>query len=128
MRVEVRVGEEQAELRSLYRWLREDEDLRSARIGLSGTDPAPGEMGSALEVIEVLLANAWSAASLAVAVAAWRQSRPRAGGVTVRIGQAEVRISGGDEEEVRRLVALCSAAGDGDQTPAPAGADEDASA
>ncbi|MER6526940.1 hypothetical protein [Streptomyces sp. NPDC001508] len=126
MRVEVRVGEEQDELRSLYRWLREDEELRSVRISLSGTGAAPGEMGSALDLIEVLLDNAWSAASLAVAVVAWRRSRPRAGRATLRIGQTEVEITGDDEEQVRRLVALCADA-DGSRQPA-APADEDANA
>lgn len=127
MRVEVRIDGEQEELRSLYRWLRGDEDLRSVPISLSGTGAAPGEMGSALDVIEVLLDNTWSAASLAVAIVAWRQSRPRASRATLRIGQTEVEITG-DDEQVRRLVALCADADSSQQPAAPAGAGEDASA
>ncbi|MEV5338251.1 hypothetical protein AB0K93_07145 [Streptomyces sp. NPDC052676] len=128
MRVEVRVGAESAELRSLYRWLRADEELRSARISLSGTGAAPGEMGSALDVIEVLLDNTWSAASLAVAVMAWRQTRPGPGRATLRVGQTEIEISGADEEQVRRLVALCAQVDDGQDPAAATGAGEDASA
>ncbi|WP_308340618.1 MULTISPECIES: hypothetical protein [unclassified Streptomyces] len=107
MQVDIRVNGEQSELRSLYRWLTIDDDLRPARIKFAGTS-TPGEMGVGLELIQVILDNAWSASSLAVAVAAWRHSRPRPGRVTLRVGGTEVEISGDDEEQVRRLIALCS--------------------
>ncbi|MFJ8051110.1 hypothetical protein [Streptomyces luteogriseus] len=129
MRVDVRVGEDEAELRSLFRWLSADDELRSARIGLPGTGTAPGEMGSALDVVEVVLDNVWSAASLVVAVAAWRQSRPHTNRTTLRVGQTEVEITGDDEEQVRRVVAALRAATEDGQPPAPApGAIEDMSA
>ncbi|MET9482346.1 hypothetical protein [Streptomyces sp. NPDC006638] len=119
MQVDVRVNGEQGELRSLYRSLTVDDELRSARIRLVGTS-RPGEMGVGLELIEVILENAWSASSLAVAVAAWRHSRPRPGRVTLRVGQTDVEISGDDAEKVRRIVDLCSAAA---VTPPPASPD-----
>ncbi|MEU0899125.1 effector-associated constant component EACC1 [Streptomyces massasporeus] len=120
MRVEVRVGEDEAELRSLCRWLRADDELRSAFIGLPSTATAPGEMGSALDIVEVVLDNVWSAASLVVAVAAWRQSRPHAGRTTLRVAQTEVEVIGDDEEQVRRVVAALRAATEERQPPAPA--------
>ncbi|MFJ2647444.1 hypothetical protein ACIO1C_12030 [Streptomyces sp. NPDC087420] len=119
MQVDIRVNGEQGELHSLYRSLTVDDELRSARIQLVSTS-RPGEMGAGLELIEVILENAWSASSLAVAVAAWRHSRPRPGRVTLRVGQTDVEISGDDAEQVRRIVDLCSAAA---ATPPPASPD-----
>lgn len=59
---------------ALYAWLRADAALaRQARVtaGL----PGPDRLG-ALEIIDVVLTQATATASLALAVAGWRRSRP----------------------------------------------------
>jgi hypothetical protein len=69
------------ELNALYGWLRADAALaREAEVR-----PAPPPVGSmgALDVVDVVLTHATAMSSLAVAVLAWRQSRPRCPSITI---------------------------------------------
>ncbi|MGA5552389.1 effector-associated constant component EACC1 [Streptomyces pseudogriseolus] len=76
---------EWGELRSLQGWLRADPVVRrSAVVGVRGGVPGPGEMGTVLDVLELVTGNGWSAASFVLAVAAWRQSRPQRPQVEIR--------------------------------------------
>ncbi|MFI9813298.1 effector-associated constant component EACC1 [Saccharothrix variisporea] len=52
------------------------EVLRGATVSIP-EDGEPGGMGGTLEVVNVVLSNAISFSSLLVAIASWRNSRPR---------------------------------------------------
>ncbi|MEU8629040.1 hypothetical protein [Streptomyces sp. NPDC048669] len=107
MRVDIHVDGSDAELRSLYRWLRDEPELRrTAEISLAGPDAEPGDMGTVLDIVQLVTGNAWSAASFAVSVAAWKQSRSRPPRVTVQRGAMEITLTDCNQEEVRRIVAL----------------------
>jgi hypothetical protein len=73
-------GGEPAQLLSLFRWLREDASLVGrCTVGL-GESTEPGHMGAA-EIIDLTLTHLTAVTSVAIAYAAWRDSRaqrPRA--------------------------------------------------
>ncbi|MET7666168.1 hypothetical protein ABZS99_47040 [Streptomyces sp. NPDC005463] len=113
MRLELQV--ESGELRSLQGWLRGDpEARRSAAVGVRGGASGPGEMGGVLDVLELVTGNGWSAASFVLAVAAWRQSRPRRPRVEIRRGETVIVLVEGSGEEVERAVRALEAVGGGE--------------
>jgi Effector Associated Constant Component 1 len=93
-----RSGDEQSgdELRSLLRWLRDDEDLRAARISARSAQPAPGEMGHGLDLVQVLLEPDGLASALATAVVTavvtWLSTRRRKVKVRLRHGDREIEV------------------------------------
>jgi hypothetical protein len=115
VRLQVRVGSAVGELRSLQGWLRADPDVRrSAAVEVRGGVPEPGQMGTGLDVLQLVTGNGWSAASFVLAVAAWRQSRPQRPRVEIRRGDTVVVLTDCSEEEVERAVrALGAADGEG---------------
>ncbi|MEV5672829.1 hypothetical protein AB0L28_29155 [Streptomyces sp. NPDC052503] len=83
MKVTIGVGQGDAasaeqQLRSLYDWLVADAACRQhARPALgSGAVAVPGAQGELIDVLSLVLGTGFNAASLAVAIAAWRRSRP----------------------------------------------------
>lgn len=58
MRLEVQVESTVGELRSLQGWLRADPEVRrSAAVEVRGGVPGPGEMGTALDVLQLVTGN-----------------------------------------------------------------------
>lgn len=108
---------------SLFRWLSRDPGTRgSARVTLAG-GRAEGYMG-ALDVINVFLTQATGLASLAVAIASWRDSRSGPAPLRITVGERAVEISDGDGVAI--LLSLRSLAGDataGEGEAAAAGQD-----
>ncbi|MER8157304.1 hypothetical protein [Streptomyces sp. NPDC094472] len=105
MRIDVAVSGGEAELRSLLDWLRRDPAARrGAHVELVHAEPSPGQMGVLTDVLQLVTENAWSAASFALALSTWRQTRPHARRITVRRGDLTVDLDGGDDEELRRLI------------------------
>ncbi|MGA6158102.1 effector-associated constant component EACC1 [Stenotrophomonas sp. NPDC087984] len=105
MRIDVAVDGGEAELRSLLDWLRRDPAARrGAHVELVQAEPSPGQMGVLTDVLQLVTENAWSAASFALALSTWRQTRPHARRITVRRGDLTVDLDGGDDEELRRLI------------------------
>ncbi|MFG2276063.1 hypothetical protein ACGFNY_40675 [Streptomyces chartreusis] len=126
MRVDVLIDEEhfEGELRSLRSWLGQEPAVRrSAVLALRERSAEPGAMGGVLDVLELVTGNGWSAASFVLAVAAWRQSRPRAPQVTIRQGDVEVIICNGSEAELARVVAVLEGAADQGPSTRPHAAD-----
>lgn len=64
------------ELRSLYRWLADDDGLRG-RVRLVDGPPAPGTLGSVPELIAVVLTQGGVGAAAAGAVVAWLRHRTK---------------------------------------------------
>ncbi|MEU8874101.1 hypothetical protein AB0D24_23710 [Streptomyces javensis] len=105
MQVEVRVDGEEQELRSLYDWLRRDAAVRrGAQMTLPPAPAVPDQMGAWAEVLQLITDNAWNAASFALALSTWRQTRPARRRITVQRGQTTVIVQDGSEEELTRLL------------------------
>ncbi|MFJ7199728.1 hypothetical protein [Streptomyces sp. NPDC098926] len=107
--------ESAGELRSLQGWLRSDPEVRSsATVGVRGSEPRPGETGTAMDVLELVTGNGWSAASFVPALVAWRQSRPQQPRSEVHRGDTVYILTGGSDEEVEPVIRALDADGDED--------------
>lgn len=60
----------EANLRSLRTWLANEPGVRQAEV--TGSAPAPGEQGGLFDVVQVVLADGLSFASLVVSIKQWR--------------------------------------------------------
>lgn len=81
------------ELTSLYRWVSQDPDVRrDAKVTGVPAQAQPGDMGGALELVNVVLSNSIALSSLVVAVASWIGSR-RASPPAVRIEYEGVSVT-----------------------------------
>jgi membrane-associated two-gene conflict system component 1 (EACC1) len=105
MRVEVVVAVDDGGVgvRSLYRWLVRDPDVRrSVPVSL---EPGSGEgfMG-ALEVIGAVLSQATAIGTLVVAIASWRDSRAEPARVTITVGEGSVTIGGETAEQAEVMI------------------------
>lgn len=112
------------ELRSLYAWLLDDSRARRcAEVEWEETAPAPAEgMGGLLDVLSLVLGSGFSAASLALSLAQWRDMRGRPGpGVAVeRPDGTRVVVNTGSVEDAERLLAsLLSTPRRDPTTPSP---------
>lgn len=113
MKVVIGVDQEEAagserELRSLYEWLLADAACRrNARPELgSGAVAVPGAQGELIDVLSLVLGTGFNTASLAVAIAAWRRSRPEAPTLVVeRTDGVRIILTGAAHEDAGRLLA-----------------------
>ncbi|OKK02612.1 hypothetical protein AMK26_23675 [Streptomyces sp. CB03234] len=81
----VHEGSNRQEADALRVWLTQEQMLRGqVRIPVDSV-PLPGAMGQPLELVSVLLSNTIALGNLLVAVAAWRQSRPRQPSVRIEV-------------------------------------------
>jgi hypothetical protein len=93
------------ELRSLCEWLRHEPDVvRHARISLGSAEPRPGEMGVALEVIQLVTDSGFQALNLALAYAAWRGTRPSRPQVTIERSGTKITLDEADPDAVNKIV------------------------
>ncbi|MGV9390619.1 effector-associated constant component EACC1 [Streptomyces olivaceus] len=117
---EIEVTDEgEDDLRSLLRWLHEDEDLdvRGRPVGA----PTPsGAMGTGFDLLQLSVGSGLSTASLLVSVLQWQTSRRHAPAVTLRRGEVEVVLTpraARDEETLQALVDLLDRPAAGLPTP-----------
>ncbi|WP_256984989.1 hypothetical protein [Streptomyces sp. 2R] len=109
------IGVEQGEaasaehqLRSLCDWLLTDPACRRhARPSLgSGAVTVPGAQGDLIDVLSLILGAGFNAASLAVAIAAWRRSQPGTPTLIVERADGTRRIlTRATEGDTERLLA-----------------------
>ncbi|MET9730290.1 hypothetical protein ABZZ79_06345 [Streptomyces sp. NPDC006458] len=93
-------------LRSLARWLRDDDAIRTeAIVELQQAPPPPGAMGSAFDVIQLSVEAGFQLANLALAYVTWRSTRSRPPTVTVEHEGMRVELNTADPEEIVRLLA-----------------------
>ncbi|MFI5737380.1 hypothetical protein ACIA9I_03295 [Streptomyces anulatus] len=104
------------ELRSLQSWLRSDPDVRrSAAVDVRGSVPRPGEMGTTLDMLQLVTENGWSAASFVLALVAWRRTRPQPSRVEIRRGNSVIVLTEGSDEEIERVIRALDADRDEDE-------------
>ncbi|MFK8846240.1 hypothetical protein [Streptomyces sp. Ac-502] len=107
MRVEVSVEPADDELRSLLNWLRREPEIRrTATLEMRERAPREGEMGAAADVLQLITDNGWNAANFALALAAWKRTRPRASRVTVRRNDLADALTDCSEEQIERIIRL----------------------
>ncbi|MEU8784869.1 hypothetical protein [Streptomyces sp. NPDC048637] len=114
MRVQVSIETDDGgtALTDLYRWLRQDSELRRhAEVRLLPPRQTSSFMG-AVEVIELVVSQGIAAANLAVAYATWRQGRAMGGAITITVGEVSVTVKDGSEESIRRIVELLQSGND----------------
>lgn len=91
----------------LYRWLSEDADLPEAEVA---PPTSAGDMGTAYDVLNLVIPNTIALTSLVVSILTYRDGRQRATGEAprVEVGAAEtvVLIDGEPAEIVRKLEAI----------------------
>ncbi|MER7789105.1 hypothetical protein [Streptomyces sp. NPDC097640] len=101
-------GDDEGEaLRSLYRHLYRDDSLeRTSTVELREAPPLPleGAMGGVWDTVNIVLTHATALSSLAVSVAAWRQSRPSTPPLNAQSNGTTVTVRTDDPEAVRRLL------------------------
>lgn len=90
---------------SFARWLEEEPEIRRhAVITWRAAVPDAGDMGGALEVVQLVLDSGFQLANFALAYTAWRSTRSDAPAVTVSRGGVSITLGSGDAEVVARLV------------------------
>lgn len=105
-------------LRSLLRWLHEDETLDGALRGefTASAAPVDGHMGAGgFDILQLALGSGLSTAALAVSVFQWQLARKRAPAVVLSRGELRVEVTpegARDTETLRRVMELL------DQRPA----------
>ncbi|WP_455362141.1 effector-associated constant component EACC1 [Streptomyces sp. SYSU K21746] len=119
VRLEVQVASGAGNLRSLQGWLRSDPQVRrSATVEVRGSSPRPGEMGTALDALQLVTGNGWSAASFVLALVAWRQTRPHRPRVEIRRGDMVIVLTDCSPEEIERATRALDADEDGEEEQA----------
>ncbi|MDC0771720.1 effector-associated constant component EACC1 [Streptomyces sp. HD] len=110
MRIQIAVQEEDHDtLTDLYRWLRQDPDLRQhAKIELNPA-VAAGAMGT-VDVIDLILSQGFSALNLALSYSAWRHARRAPAPVTLIVTGEPLTLADGSEETVQRIAEALRAA------------------
>jgi hypothetical protein len=86
-------GDDSLATMSLFRWLVRDPDSRRDVAVSLDADAPEGSMGS-LDVINAILTQATSIASLAVAIASWRDSRSKPASIKLMIGKRSLNVEG----------------------------------
>ncbi|MGW7199656.1 effector-associated constant component EACC1 [Streptomyces chryseus] len=115
MQLEVRLEPGAGELRSLQGWLRSDPDVRKFAVAeVRGSTPRPGEMGTALDVLQLVTGNGWSAASFVLALVTWRQTRPQRPQVEIRHGDTVIVLTNCSPEDIERVTRALEAVADED--------------
>ncbi|OPG04755.1 hypothetical protein B1R27_24075 [Streptomyces sp. GKU 895] len=95
-------------LRSLYEWLLADAACRRhARPELgSCTVEVPGAQGELIDVLSLVLGTGFNAASLGVAIAAWRRSRPQVPALVIaRADGTRITMTEAAHEDAGHLLA-----------------------
>ncbi|MET9106879.1 effector-associated constant component EACC1 [Streptomyces zhihengii] len=111
-------GDAEEALRSLTRWVHEDESLGGRVRGriLADAAPEPGSMGTGFDLVQFAVGSGMSAAAVVVSVLQWRSSLRKPPGLTLTRNGVEVQVSAelaADDEVLRRLVAALDTDGDG---------------
>lgn len=95
------------ELGSLYQALLHAPVLRAgARVSVREAPQQPGEMGSTLEAIQLIVDSAFQIANLVFAVAAWRSTRKPPPTIIIQVGSRRAEVSSDEPEQIDRVIEM----------------------
>ncbi|WP_436773911.1 effector-associated constant component EACC1 [Yinghuangia sp. YIM S09857] len=88
----------------LLKWLQGDDQLaRHAVVSRADETAKPGEMGTALEVVQLVVDSGFQTLNLVMTCALWRQSRYRPPVVTIEHNGVRVTVDSSDADAVARI-------------------------
>jgi hypothetical protein len=111
MPVIIRMNDEQAqqELGSLLAWLEDEPSVRQhADLKLVPSPAVPGDMSSTFEMIQLIIDSSFQIMNLAIAYAAWRDTRPSRPGVTIERDGIKVALDDADPDAVSNIIRALS--------------------
>jgi len=92
-------------LSSLYEWLRDEPDVwQHAKISMLAAEPGPAVMGTAFDVIQLIVDGSFQAMNLALAYAAWRATRPSHPHVTIEHDGMTISLDGSEPDTVEAII------------------------
>ncbi|SOE06478.1 hypothetical protein [Streptomyces sp. Ag109_G2-15] len=101
----IRVDGTEEELQSFAQWLSDEPDIRYyALISWESPQTSEGEMGSALELVKLVIDSGFQMLNLGLAYVAWRGTRPTPSSVTVERAGVKVTLNDSDPEAIARLI------------------------
>nr|BFE31616.1 hypothetical protein GCM10010200_038670 [Actinomadura rugatobispora] len=87
------------QLQSLHDWLMAEPAIRRhASVSLRSAEAKPGEMGTALDAIQVAVEQGFQAAELVLAYLAWRAARGIKVSGTIEQGKTKIPLSEASDE------------------------------
>lgn len=118
MEITITFGADPGDAPSLRRWLMAERRLRGhAVVSATPAVQVPGQMGGALDVVNVVLSNSIALGSLITSVAAWRNSRPRPPQIRLERGGSVVTLYDSSPELVERILRQWNETSDSEPTP-----------
>jgi hypothetical protein len=78
VKLDVRIisaSDREAEVRSLYDWLRSEQDLHGSVVGLAPPPVRDGELGAGLDIVTVALGSGGTVSVLAGSLGVWLRNR-----------------------------------------------------
>jgi hypothetical protein len=89
----------------LHTWLRDEPAIRAAGRPEVNWPAAPGEMGTGLEVLTLVLGSGLSAAQLALSVIMWRSTRDKPIRVVIERDGRQVTVDTNSAERAEAVAA-----------------------
>lgn len=97
---------------SLLRWLNNDPDVYlHCDLRALPKAPEPGSMGVDAQTVEAVFSGAVNLASLVVAIASWKSSRPTNPDVVINLGNRSITLAESTPEEIARIASLLAPEG-----------------
>jgi hypothetical protein len=118
IRIETMTGDDHEAVSDLYRWLRQDADVRRHAVVELVPQQQPGGTMGAVEIINMVLGQGFTALNLALSYASWRTARPAAPPITITVTGGSITVEDASQETIRRIVEALGT------TPAGDGIDE----
>ncbi|MEV1070090.1 hypothetical protein [Streptomyces sp. NPDC050263] len=114
IRIETTAEDDHGTVPDLYRWLRQDSDVRRHSVlELVPREQSVTTMGT-VEIIDMVLGQGLTALNLALSYAAWRTARPAAPPITISVGGGSITVHDASEDTIRRIVEALASASAGD--------------
>jgi len=106
MQIEIRVEDASDAwwLPSLYRWLRDDQDVSAAAELTLSRPRDPSSQGALFDVINAVISQGIGVGGLALAYATWRGAHGSAPAVTFSCDKVTVTVTDASPETVRNIV------------------------
>ncbi|QTD97835.1 effector-associated constant component EACC1 [Streptomyces cyanogenus] len=109
IRISAEGEDAEEELRSLRSWLLDEPEIRQhAVISWGAQALTKEEMGTGIDVLQLVTDNGWSAVAFAMAYRDWRRTRRSAAVVTIEHNGVTVSVNGADDQAVARITRALS--------------------